>query len=100
MLRLLDRNHVPQVPKSYTFPNGKSVPWDSKTKTFDVFAAAVQNFAVANGLDMPSVETIEDQICKRLPRGWCSGMTRFDRPPSLVGASRPARKPCRSCGRR
>lgn len=101
MLRLLDKNHAPSIPKSYTFPQGHTVAWESRVKTFTQFSLAVQGFASANGLPVPSTEEIEDQICQRLPKGWCTSLTRFDRPTAPVGATvRATRKPCKSCGRR
>jgi hypothetical protein len=66
MLRFIDRNHAPSVPKSFTFSNGPSVPWESKVRTFDQFVGIVQAFATANGLSVPSAETIEDHVCQRL----------------------------------
>lgn len=100
MLRLLDRNHVPQIPKSYAFNGGPSIPWDSRRKTFTEFVQAVQDYAQANGKLIPPVDQIEDQICQRLPRGWCTNQTRFDRPQSTVTVSPARRGGCKSCGRR
>jgi hypothetical protein len=100
MLRFLDRNHAPAIPKSYPFPNGKRVPWESTKRTFGEFANAVMSFAQANGLAVPTLEEIEDSICHQLPRGWCTNQSRFDRPATLLRADRPARKPCRTCGKR
>ena len=99
MLRFLDRNHIPAVPKSFTV-SGNKIPWTSRSHTFDAFVEVVRNFAATNGFPVPTKEVIEDAICKQLARGWCTGQTRFDRPVSNAVPQKRERAPCKSCGRR
>lgn len=94
-MRLLNVNHVPSSPKSYTYehqgkpyriPWNNSIPWHS-------FYSSVKSFQERNGHAVSSPEQVEAYICTQIPKGWCTGSTEY-RP------SAPAQKPCSACGRR
>lgn len=91
MKKFVNPNHLPSAPKSYTFPGtdirvtwGNATPWTT-------FYSQVVRAAQANGIEVPSADVVEDDVCSRLPKGWCTGEPNY-RPPL------PQSTPCRSCG--
>jgi hypothetical protein len=94
MKKFVDANHLPSIPKSYTFPGTNfRVVWGNNI-TWNMFYADVVRVATANGIPVPSMEVVEDDVCDRFPKGWCTGEPNY-RPPALQQSA-----PCRSCGHR
>lgn len=108
MLRLKNKSHVPVTPKSYRFPNGRRIPWDSIRETWEDFVAKVMAYADANGFERPSLPVLEDEICQKLP-GWaCVPEDQYNKlvarsqqaaqQKQEAAASAPPKKKC--CGRK
>lgn len=93
MKKFVDPSHLPSIDKSYTiqgreelrvvWPN--SIPWHA-------FYSKVAQVAQANNVEVPSADVVEDDICSRLPKGWCTGEANY-RPPAPQQSTG-----CRSCG--
>ncbi len=69
MLRLRDSNQTPPDKFRFVFHDGHTVhafdkpDWIEKTK----------KYAIDNGYPVPTIEVMEDQLCRTLSGEWCSG---------------------------
>lgn len=98
MLRLLDRKHVPAVPKSYRF-GPSSIPWLPR-ETFEAFYNKIFRFAKANGHDVPTEADVEEAICVQIPKAWCTNLPKNSRTHVVPPRPERTRGGCKSCGRR
>lgn len=95
MRRLKDRNHVAVTPKIWTTESGHKIAWNSVTEPFHTFIAKINAYYQANGKPAPTLEVVEDTICRQLAAFWCTGDA-----PQTTSTPIQRSRGCSSCGKR
>lgn len=99
MLKIKNKNSVPATPKSWSAPSGHRIRWDSVRETWEEFVKHVMDYADKNQVPRPSLEELEDLICRQMS-GWaCIGAKEYaaNQSPPKAG---PTYVGCSSCGKR
>lgn len=70
MLRLRPSNTTPPDKYEYKFPQDQYV---SRAYDYGAWLDDIRKHATDNGYPVPSVEEVENQLCRRLSGEWCTG---------------------------
>lgn len=100
MLKIKNKNSVPATPKSWKAPSGHKIRWDSVREPWETFVHNVMSYCDRNGIPRPSLEELEDMICRQMS-GWaCIGDKEYAARQSPPKAGPTYSGGCSGCGKR
>lgn len=100
MLRMKNRQSLPATPKSWRSPTGHVIRFDSVRETWETFVQRVMAYCDTNNIPRPSLEALEDSICRQMASWACVGAKEYAANQSPPRQGTNYTRTCGSCGGR